>query len=93
MREPVKLSISELRQKQEDSNHSQQTEGEAEQVFTRPRQRSNQLSRERAASFSDPSGQDEESFRLPFDPLRLFDSLKRRWYLWVGTGIILFALG
>lgn len=99
MRQEAELSISELRQKRGDSHSSDTTngappplDGEApEEIWARPRTETTLAPRRPIPDFRAPD--EEESFRLPFDPIRLIDVLKHKWPLWVGAGALLFTAG
>lgn len=100
MRPEAELSISELRQKRGDSLSSQQTNGashpphgsEPEEIWARSREPENRGLASRAP-VPDFQRNEEESFRLPFDPIRLIEVLKHKWYWWVGAGALLFLAG
>lgn len=102
MRPEAELSISELRQKRGDSNSSQSTNGAAhppngstpEEIWAQPRSGPENRAVGMRAPIPDfQRSNDDESFRLPFDPIRLIEVLKHKWYWWLGAGALLFTAG
>ncbi len=102
MREEAELSISQLRQKHGDS-HTQSsppdqraepnaTDTIEEEIWARTRPRPAN-STQPIVPHGGKADADDDPIRLPFDPIRLIEVLKRRWYLWMGTGLVLFGLG
>lgn len=99
MRQEAELSISELRQKRGDSYSSEHTNGAThppngsgpEEIWAKPRETRAVGRRMNTPDFQ--ATNDDESFQLPFDPIRLVEVIKRKWYLWAGAGAFLFVTG
>ena len=108
MREEAELSIRELRAKQEQagdtfggSDPSHPPQGTADEPHYGPgawqRRRAPweepEIPPHRRLAYGEEGAPTEKPVQLPFDPLRILDALKRKWYLWLGAGLLLGALG
>lgn len=98
MRQEAELSISELRQKRGDSSPTSsavlpQSSPEPEEIRAQPRPKETRPTAISAATSEVPVADEDESFSLPFDPIRLIEVLKRKWAWWLGAGALLFLAG
>jgi protein involved in polysaccharide export with SLBB domain/capsular polysaccharide biosynthesis protein len=100
MREEDEYSTSELhhRQKERERAPSQKegggSNGHADEfVHTRPRNSRQEALQPKRIALIEMAPPEGEPIRLPLDPVRLFDVLKQRWYLWLTAGLLLGALG
>ena len=99
MNDEDELSISDLRNKRGDASPVS-TAGEenfsrgknGEETFSQGRTvlNSRPIPRAPQLSFESEPGK-EESMSLPFDPVRAIDAVRRRWYWWLGLGVIVGA--
>ncbi len=105
MRQEAEFSISELRQKRGEShNHTSQTTADVpreptekngadpEEIWAKPRETAPRSAKQ-IQSYTEAEGVEDESFRLPFDPIRLLEVLKQKWYWWLGAGVVILILG